>query len=64
MYNIFMRNYPQADVNITEEWELMPFSNLKRANAFIADLEKTYADPEWEGHKMYKAKFYAEEVLK
>lgn len=62
MYHIFMRMYPQADINITEEWELLPFSSLKRANAFIDDLEKTYADSEWEGHRMYKAKFYAEEV--
>lgn len=62
MYNIWLRNYPQADTNITEEWELLPFSSLKRANAFIEDLEKEYADSEWEGHRMYNAKFYAEEV--
>lgn len=63
MYHIFMRMFPQADIDITEEWELMPFSNLKRANAFIDDLENTYSDPEWEGHRMYQAKFYAMEVL-
>ena len=62
MYNIFKRNYPQADINITEEWELEPFTTLKRANAFIVDLEKMYADEGWAGHRMYKAKFYAEEV--
>lgn len=61
MYNIWMRNYPQADVNITEEWDLLPFSTLKRANAFIADLEKNYTDEGWTGHRMYKAKFYAME---
>lgn len=62
MYHIFMRMYPQADVDITEEWEWPEFSNLKRANAFIADLEKTYADAGWQGHPLYMAKFYAEEV--
>lgn len=60
MYNIWMRNYPQADINITEEWDLIPFSSLKRANAFITDLEKTYAQDEWTGHPLHNAKFYAE----
>lgn len=62
MYNIYMRNYPQADIDITEAWELPLFFSLAQANAFIEDLEKTYADPAWCGHYMYKAKFYAEEV--
>jgi len=64
MYNIYMRNYPQTDLNITEEWSLEPFSRLDRANAFISDLEKMYSDEEWVGHPLYKAKFYAEEVKK
>ena len=62
MYNIWKRNYPQPDINITEEWELLPFSRLDRANAFINDLEKSFSDPSWAGHPNYKAKFYAEEV--
>lgn len=62
MYNIWMRNYPQADINITDEWDLLQFSSLKRANAFITDLEKTYAKDEWTGHPLHNAKFYAEEV--
>lgn len=62
MYHIFKRDYPQADTDVTEEWELTPFSRLDRANAFIADLEKIYADEGWAGHPLYKAKFYAEEV--
>lgn len=62
MYHIFKRDYPQADTDVTEEWELIPFSRLDRANAFIADLEKLYDDPGWAGHPLYKAKFYAEEV--
>lgn len=61
-YDIWMRNYPQVDVNVTEEWELEPFSSLKRANAFIKDLEKLYADYSWAGHRLYKAKFYAKPV--
>ena len=61
MYNIWMRNYPQPDVNITEDWELTPFSNLKRANEFIKNLENMYADEGWKGHRLYKAKFYAQE---
>lgn len=63
MYNIWKRNYPQADINITEEWDLMPFSTLKRANAFVADLEKFYADENWKGHPLYKSKFYAMETI-
>lgn len=63
-YEIWMRNYPQADINFSEEWDLIPFTSLKRANAFADDLEKTYANSEWTGHKMYKAKFYAMEVSK
>ena len=62
MYNIWERCYPQADINFTEEMELEPFSSLERANAFIADIEKMYADEDWCGHRMYKAKFYAMEV--
>lgn len=60
-YDVWMRNYPQTDVNVTEAWELMPFTNIGRAKAFIADIEKMYAAEEWRGHKLYKAKFYAEE---
>ena len=61
MYDIYMRCYPQPDENITKTWELEPFTTLKRANAFITDLEKLYADPEWSGHRLYKSKFYAME---
>ena len=61
MYNIWMRNYPQPDVNISEEWELGP-KTLKEANKLIHQMEIYYADEDWEGHRMYKAKFYAEEV--
>ena len=63
MWHIFMRNYPQADIDITEEWDLVPFSNLKRANAFIEDLERIYSNEEWCGHSLYNAKFYAEKVV-
>lgn len=62
MYNIYMRNYPQFDINITEEWELEPFETLESANRFINTLEIMYSDENWKGHRMYKAKFYAEEV--
>lgn len=62
LYHVWMRNYPQADINITEEWDLIPFFDLKHANAFIQDLEKLYNNPEWIGHPLYRAKFYAEEV--
>lgn len=62
MYNIWMRNYPQRDVNMTEEWELEPFETLESANRFIETLEINYVDESWQGHRMYKAKFYAEEV--
>lgn len=62
MYHIFKRCYPQSDIDVTEEWELESFSNLKRANAFVQDLEKLYNDEEWKGHRLYKAKFYVMEV--
>lgn len=61
MYNVWMRNYPQADVNITEEWNLQPFFTLRQANTFINDLETMYANSDWHGHPMYRAKFYAQE---
>ena len=62
MYNIWMRNYPQADINMTELFELEPFETLYWANKFIEHMESMYAEEDWEGHPMYKAKFYAEEV--
>lgn len=61
MYDIWRRCYPQADENFTEEWELEPFETLAEANKFIAELEADYADEGWEGHRMYKSKFYADE---
>ena len=62
MYDVWMRNYPQPDINLTEELDLSPFKTLAFANAFIEHMEKMYADDEWKGHRMYKAKFYAEKV--
>ena len=60
-YEIWMRNYPQPDVNITEEWELS-LMTLNEAKAFIDQLETNYTDDGWKGHRMYKAKFYPQEV--
>lgn len=60
-YNIWMRNYPQPDINVSEEWNWPIFSKLEHANIFIAGAEKGYNDEGWSGHRMYKAKFYAEE---
>lgn len=62
MYHIFMRCYPQPDEDITEEWELMPFTRIDRAKAFAQDLEKFYSAEEWNGHRLYKSKYYAMEV--
>lgn len=62
MYHIFIRMYPQADIDVTEEWEWPAFSKLNQANIFISGAEKGYNDEGWNGHRMYKAKFYAEEV--
>ena len=58
LYNIWMKNYPQPDVNINEEWE-MEAMTLDRANRLIAQMEIDYADRSWQGHRMYQAKFYA-----
>lgn len=57
LYNIWMKNYPQPDVNINEEWE-MEAMTLDRANRLIAQMEKDYEDKSWQGHRMYQAKFY------
>lgn len=57
LYDIWMKNYPQPDVNINEEWE-MEAMTLDRANRLIAQMEKDYADRSWQGHRMYQAKFY------
>ena len=61
-YFIWMRNYPQPDVNISNEWGILPFFTLEQVNTIIHNLETKYANPEWAGHPLYKAKFYAEEV--
>lgn len=56
-YNIWMRNYPQADVNVSEEWEIPP-KTLEEASKLIDQMERDYEDDSWKGHRMYKAKFY------
>ena len=56
-YDIWMRNYPQPDINISEEWEIKP-KILSAANLLIRQLETEYADESWAGHRMYRAKFY------
>lgn len=57
-YDIWMRCYPQADVNMSEEWELPDIHSLKLANQFVDSLEAEYAKEEWRGHRLYRAKFY------
>ncbi len=59
-YDIWMRCYPQADENMSEEWELEPMT-LRKAKEFCEELETNYADEGWRGHRLYKAKFYPEE---
>lgn len=59
-YDIWMRCYPQADENMSEEWELDPMT-LTEAKKFCEDAERRYADEGWAGHRLYKAKFYPEE---
>lgn len=61
MYDIWMRCYPQADINLSVEWELPEIHSLTLANMFIASLEAEYSKEEWRGHRMYQAKFYATE---
>ena len=61
MWNIWMRNYPQADINVSEEWEISAES-LAEANDIIKELEAHYEDDGWKGHRLYKAKFYAAEA--
>ena len=57
LYNIWMKNYPQPDININEEWE-MDAMTLDKANRLINQMEKDYSDGCWQGHRMYQAKFY------
>ena len=59
-YDIWMRCYPQADENMSEEWKLGPMT-LRKAKEFCEELEKRYADEVWKGNWLYKAKFYPEE---
>lgn len=59
-YDIWMRCYPQADENVSEEWNLGSMS-LAKAKATIQELEANYEDEGWKGHWLYKAKFYPEE---
>jgi len=61
-YEVWLRNYPQPDINISDEWCIGKFASLNEANAWIADMEKNYADDAWKGHKLYNARFYAEPV--
>lgn len=63
LYDIWLRNYPQPDINVTEEWELGAKS-LKDANKLIHQMEVDYADDLWKGHRLYRAKFYAETSTK
>lgn len=56
-YDIWMRCYPQADVNVSEEWEIEP-KTLEDASKLIDQMERDYDDDSWKGHRMYKAKFY------
>lgn len=61
-YEVWLRNYPQPDINISEEWNIGRFASLNEANSWIATLEKCYTKEQWEGHWLYNAKFYAEPV--
>lgn len=60
MYHIWMKCYPQPD----EDWSEFfgEFKTWQEAEKFCRKLEKTYADEGWRGHRMYKAKFYAEKI--
>ena len=60
-YDIWMRCYPQADVNVSEEWEMLPMT-LQEASKLIDQMERDYEDDAWRGHRMYKAKFYPMEM--
>ena len=62
LYEIWMRNYPQPDVNISEEWEIPPCKSLKKAKELCEELEANYADEGWKGNRLYKTKFYPQEV--
>lgn len=62
MWNIWMRNYPQADINVTEEWDIPALASLNAANSLIEELEDHYNDDGWKGNRLYKAKFYAAEA--
>jgi len=58
LYDIWMKNYPQPDVNVSEEWE-MESKTLDEVAHLIDFMEREYADESWKGHRMYQAKFYS-----
>jgi hypothetical protein len=61
-YNIWLRRYPQRDVNFSEDiMEIAPVT-LTRAKEIIKELETLYNDPDWKGHWLYKARFYPMEA--
>ena len=66
LYDIWLRNYPRLDINLMEEWDLNHGEPMKleEAKQWIAESEQHYADENWRGHELYKAKFYPEEYGK
>ena len=59
-YDIWMKCFPQSDENISELWDIQPMEKTE-AEEFIEEMEHDYSDESWNGHKLYRAKFYIEE---
>lgn len=60
MFTIYLRCYPQADIDFCELEEIPLFSNLRSAKKAAANLTAFYASEEWYGHYLYKSRFYAD----
>ena len=62
MYAIWKRNYPQCDINMSEEDKAPFFSSKREAEEYANKWIEILSDEAWNGHWLYKAKFYVEKV--
>lgn len=61
MYDIWLRNHREPDVNLMKEYGLIPYKTLEWAINFCETLKADYSHELWEGDRFYKAEFYVTE---
>lgn len=62
LWTIRRKCYPQFDEDMCLEWEMEYFENRADAIRFAKECEDNYADRDWDGHRYYKSKFYADTI--